>query len=420
MANDIVQSTEEDLSCAICFTDHAETPVTTQCGHSYCAECIEALCLKGHRGNACEIECCGSEGKCPRILSLEELESLLPAKTFRKILDSLVETYTTRNPGILRACPSLGCSGFYQTTQNAAIHTCPGCVQSVCTTCGSYLPPDTACTGCEMNNIAAQARLQEERQMPNWTPVSQRTCPTHNCAGVFLTETRKRTETCDQCSKSICTTCYNQLLTHPYCVACESNNPEELEQLKKIQNYQNCPKCGVLTEKMDGCDHIMCLCGAHFCWICSTLFANAAAVYEHLHEAHPSDYGYMRDVQRMEMDHALREREAAADAAADVERFAVRHRPVFPRAGAQPGRRLEMRRYLRVVGQHGRQRGGGRLPLIHPRERPGPLFNIEGAFGELFEQLQHDGLDREDDEGQIGFFDTAEAASEKARMDELD
>ena len=29
-----------------------------------------------------------------------------------------------------------------------------------------------------------------------------------------------------------------------------------------------CPRCKVWTEKIDGCDHIACRCGAHWCFRC--------------------------------------------------------------------------------------------------------------------------------------------------------
>ena len=29
-----------------------------------------------------------------------------------------------------------------------------------------------------------------------------------------------------------------------------------------------CPHCGQLVQKQFGCDHITCICGGHFCWVC--------------------------------------------------------------------------------------------------------------------------------------------------------
>ena len=33
-------------------------------------------------------------------------------------------------------------------------------------------------------------------------------------------------------------------------------------------NTKACPKCGKYVEKNSGCNHIVCLCGQAFCWLC--------------------------------------------------------------------------------------------------------------------------------------------------------
>ena len=53
-----------------------------------------------------------------------------------------------------------------------------------------------------------------------------------------------------------------------------------------------CPGCGVLTEKVDGCDHITCMmkeCGAHWCYFCGEGFPEGR-IYRHLNTAHGGYY----------------------------------------------------------------------------------------------------------------------------------
>ncbi|KAF7587818.1 hypothetical protein BBP40_006670 [Aspergillus hancockii] len=45
-----VKENTTDEDCAICWTE-AETPVRTQCEHTYCAGCFERLCFSGTTGN---------------------------------------------------------------------------------------------------------------------------------------------------------------------------------------------------------------------------------------------------------------------------------------------------------------------------------------------------------------------------------
>jgi hypothetical protein len=46
-----------------------------------------------------------------------------------------------------------------------------------------------------------------------------------------------------------------------------------------------CPKCGVMTEKSSGCDHITCTCGSHWCFNCSEL-STSDAIYDHMWNKH--------------------------------------------------------------------------------------------------------------------------------------
>lgn len=79
-----IASAEDD--CAICWTE-AESPVRTQCKHTYCAECFERLCFSGSSGNQqfC-IRCEGDSGNCRSTLSLDELGAQLSSDTFECLL----------------------------------------------------------------------------------------------------------------------------------------------------------------------------------------------------------------------------------------------------------------------------------------------------------------------------------------------
>lgn len=44
-----------------------------------------------------------------------------------------------------------------------------------------------------------------------------------------------------------------------------------------VANTKECPKCGKITEKNGGCNHMTCPCGHHWCWLCNGHFAD----YQH-------------------------------------------------------------------------------------------------------------------------------------------
>jgi len=60
-----------------------------------------------------------------------------------------------------------------------------------------------------------------------------------------------------------------------------------------LRRAKECPGCGVMTEKVGGCDHITCTmkgCRTHWCYICGEAFA-VGKIYRHLNQAHLGYYG---------------------------------------------------------------------------------------------------------------------------------
>ncbi|KAF2114412.1 hypothetical protein BDV96DRAFT_494567, partial [Lophiotrema nucula] len=74
---------------------------------------------------------------------------------------------------------------------------------------------------------------------------------------------------CPSCKTSICTQC--RQLAHPsvLCSKLEFGQIDEATaELLKGWGYKRCPKCGNGVRRMFGCNHMECLCGAHWCWVC--------------------------------------------------------------------------------------------------------------------------------------------------------
>lgn len=51
-----------------------------------------------------------------------------------------------------------------------------------------------------------------------------------------------------------------------------------------------CPGCGIRVSRIDGCCHMTCQCGQHFCWCCGEGFGTARAVYDHLDELYGTPF----------------------------------------------------------------------------------------------------------------------------------
>ena len=81
-------------------------------------------------------------------------------------------------------------------------------------------------------------------------------------------------QTCDQCNITFCRECG----VKPYHTSelCDINNINTSNIIfDNPENYRKCPGCNIWIEKEEGCDHMKCLCGVHFCYTCrSVLCAN--------------------------------------------------------------------------------------------------------------------------------------------------
>ncbi len=56
----------------------------------------------------------------------------------------------------------------------------------------------------------------------------------------------------------------------------EQNETLVREKLE-CKEWQRCPKCGILTEKIDGCNYLQCSffgCKTEWCWMCGLMKGN--------------------------------------------------------------------------------------------------------------------------------------------------
>jgi len=79
---------------------------------------------------------------------------------------------------------------------------------------------------------------------------------------------------CKSCNHEFCFIHQNQ---HPKETKCSEYEAQVRMEEKKnrawrSQNTRNCPKCGVATEKNEGCNHMTCfVCKTGWCWLCGEI-----------------------------------------------------------------------------------------------------------------------------------------------------
>ncbi|KAI0539443.1 hypothetical protein GGR58DRAFT_464313 [Xylaria digitata] len=121
--------------CATCWTE-AENPIQTHCGHTYCLDCFENMCLSAPtQDSAVEIRCVGDSGSCNTVLDIPQLQEHLSSTAFEELLEQSFASYARLHPHLIRYCPSPDCDYVYRVSATAKMQTCTNCLVPVCTKC---------------------------------------------------------------------------------------------------------------------------------------------------------------------------------------------------------------------------------------------------------------------------------------------
>lgn len=111
-------------------------------------------------------------------------------------------------------------------------------------------------------------------------PQSFKYCPTPGCNQVYrCTKVSAPSAVhCRSCLSAVCSSCHGEAHTGMTCAEwIIHNNPIEQQrlndQLANRLGFKKCPKCKILIEKVSGCNHVTCRCGAQICWACMGVFA---------------------------------------------------------------------------------------------------------------------------------------------------
>ncbi|KAF8289145.1 hypothetical protein DL93DRAFT_2123282 [Clavulina sp. PMI_390] len=216
-----------DSACPICF-DEITAPVRLGCEHVYCSTCLQHFVSSAADSTTFPLKCMGNDAQCNALISLPIVESFLPAQQVTRLLDAAFRAHVAQRPQELKFCRTADCEQIYRaaaTSQNA--------------------------------RVAQHPAVQ-----------------------------------CPACLNSVCPQCHED--GHPN-MTCEEHrvhaNPEEQERLldqwaaSQGGRVRRCPQCRVFMEKIDGCNHMTCNCGAHVCWRCLGVFSSET-IYDHMRDAH--------------------------------------------------------------------------------------------------------------------------------------
>lgn len=208
--------------CSICLCEIEDCYQLEGCGHEFCRMCMIDQCESMIRNRDGFPLCCAYEG-CKSKILLVDLRCLLPADKLEELFRASLGAFVASSGGAYRFCPSPDCPAVYRAVDPDSV----------------LEQPPFACGACSV-------------------------------------------ETCRKCHMEY----------HPP-FSCETyreikDDPDKslIEWRKGKENVKNCLGCNRTIEKDVGCNHIMCKCGRHICWVCLESFQTGEECYAHLGEVH--------------------------------------------------------------------------------------------------------------------------------------
>jgi hypothetical protein len=76
---------------------------------------------------------------------------------------------------------------------------------------------------------------------------------------------RPGTQVCPHCRTKVCVSCCE--LAHGILPCPDDESTKNVLKMAKKYKWQRCTKCGIVVEKVDGCNHIHCICGNDFWYV---------------------------------------------------------------------------------------------------------------------------------------------------------
>lgn len=196
------------------------------------------------------------------------------------------------------------CEYFTKEQEHSAfLFPCNLCDTAYCTKCimdmfvkackdFSRMPP-RCCTQIQLHvarpylTIEQAAEFREKYE--EWSTPNPVYCPVPTCSAFISTRILQRAEktnkgkqrvdsvigtptspviACPKCNADICTNCREVAHNGTMCNKLAFGVDDDTAALLVSWGYKRCPKCGNGVRRMYGCNHMQCLCGSHWCWVC--------------------------------------------------------------------------------------------------------------------------------------------------------
>lgn len=163
-----------------------------------------------------------------------------------------------------RSCVVRACKGVRNESQWPI-----RCSSHFGTSC--YISFDTVKPFLPHSEIQRLAPLIEEFESPK---LGRTYCSNRRC-GIFVPrgKAQDRIAHCQACQTNTCSDCKGPAHETDNCPL-PDHSEQRILMLSHDKDWKRCTQCGQMCEKSDGCSHMTCLCGYHFCYRCAGSYPN--------------------------------------------------------------------------------------------------------------------------------------------------
>ena len=222
-----VQVNNED-HCSLCYYTSSSSTFTV-CGHRYCIECFEGLCLQDFSR---PLRCCWNGEKPCKLLSLIEMQAHLSQEDFEKILMRSFDWHISRND-MLFYCPTPDCAQVHQVNDGSTVCICQTCSQPICRRCKTAAHAGISCEEHQTLLQRQNASWKEEHDIKG--------CP--KCGALIQKWEGCNHFQCDRCAVHFCWLCLaifphaSEVYEHFRADGCETRTGVvEIEEEEEIEN----------------------------------------------------------------------------------------------------------------------------------------------------------------------------------------
>ncbi|OCH87766.1 hypothetical protein OBBRIDRAFT_735619 [Obba rivulosa] len=184
-------------ACPVCLTE-VTTPVTLNCGHSWCKACLSLYLKSAIDTKVFPLTCLGDGGRCSHRMPLRIAQELLSPDDFNALTHASFLAYVHTRPSEFHYCPTPDCTQIYRTAPREAILQCPSCLTRICPSCNGEYHENRRCQ--------AEIDSEDQRLFEEWK-ASHDVKPCPGCKALIERSAGCNHMACTWCNTHICWVC---------------------------------------------------------------------------------------------------------------------------------------------------------------------------------------------------------------------